>query len=98
MEDMLIVTNWDKVDPSDFYLTKVWFNAQGIEKAERAKLRRMAKDGELFEAFEVPAVSYALYVQMDAHQIFIDHEGNHMLSCESAVIDRDHQDKWEMEY
>lgn len=97
MADMIIVTDWDKVEPDDFYLSNDWLDEIGSKSRQR-ELKKMAKDGELFEAFEVPAVSYALYSQMDAHQVYINHDGDVLLSCESEVIGNNHQRRWEASY
>lgn len=92
MDDLIVVTNWEKVEPNDFYLGKDWEQSNGHSVRG---LKARAKRGELYLAYEVPAKSYALYSQMDAYQIIIDTEGNHVLSCESAFIDNKHEAKWE---
>jgi len=97
MNDLILVTDWDKVDKDDFYLSDEWLDEIGSKKRQR-ELRRMAKNNELFEAFEVPAMSYAIYRQMDAHQVLINEEGDVLLSCESAIIDNDHKARWEVNY
>ena len=90
--DIIVVTNWERVSPDDFYLSREWEESSGYAVYG---LKARAKRGELYIAYEVPAKSYALYVQMDASQIIIDREGNHVLSCESAVIGNEHKTKWE---
>ena len=97
MEDMILVTNWDKVDKGDFYLTDEWLSLIGSKSRQR-ELKRMAREGTLYEAYVVPALSYAIYGQMDAHQVFIDDNGDEQLSCESAVIGNDHHERWEYSY
>ena len=58
----------------------------------------LQKENELFYAYTVPAIHYCTYVQMDSQQILIDKEGNEIISCESAVIDNKHSDKWKYDY
>lgn len=93
MSEMIVVTNWEKVDKDDFYLSKEWEENQG----NRTKLRKMAREGELFIAYVVPAIDYCIYGQMDASQIFIDMNNEEVLHCEGVVIDNKHEHKWKYE-
>ncbi|GAI15739.1 unnamed protein product [marine sediment metagenome] len=93
---MIMVTDWEKVDKDDFYLTEEWEENGGKENVENA--RRLQQEGNLFEAYIVPAVSYAIYQQMDAGHIFIDEDGNEILSCESAIINNSHKHREEYSY
>jgi hypothetical protein len=92
--DFMIVTDWEEVDPDDFYLSDEWLDEIG-GKERQQELINMANNKELFIAYEVPAVSYAQYTQMDAIQVFIDKSGDVVLTCESAVIGNDHEEVWE---
>lgn len=96
-EDMILVTNYDEVDKDDFYLSDDWLSRIG-SKAEQRRLKRMAKEGNLYDAWVVSALSYAIYGQMDAHHIFIDEGGDEVLSCESDIIGDEHREKWEYHY
>ena len=91
--DTIIVTDREPVPENDFYLSDKWLENGGAENVKRA--RELAKEGDLYYAYEVPAKSYALYVQMDAGQIMIDGDGDIVLVCESAVIGNKHLEKWE---
>lgn len=98
MEDIIIVTDWETLDVDDFYLTDEWLiDKLDKTKEEAKKLREMAKNGEIYEAYEVPAKSYALFIQMDATKIFIDRDGNYLFPGEIAVIGNKHSAKWEKE-
>ena len=97
MEDMILVTNYDEVDKDDFYLSDDWLSEIGSKKEQR-RLKKLAKEGNLYDAWVVPAVTYAIYCQMDAHRVLIDEDGDEVLSCESDIIDDEHQEKWEYHY
>lgn len=98
MTDMLLVTNWEEVDPDDFYLTDDWLiKCQGLTKNEARKLRKLAREKGLSIGYEVPATSFAIYVQMDAHQVLINDDGDVLVNCESEVIDTDFREKWKIE-
>lgn len=94
MKDMIVVTNWELVDEDDFYLSKDWANK---EEKKYKHIKKLHKQAELFIAYEVPALSYALYNTMDAHKIFIDGSGNKVLDCESHIINNDFEEKWALE-
>ncbi len=85
--DYVMVTDWEEVDPNDFYLSKEWEESKG----QRKKLKKMAEEHKLFIGYVVSAQNYVIYSQMDAHQIFIDEDGTELLSCESVVIGNDHE-------
>ena len=95
--DYIMVSNWDKVDKDDFYLSDDWLEEIGSKKRQR-ELKHMAKEGNLFEAYVVPAIHYAIYSQMDAHQVFINEDGDEVLSCESTIIGHDHRERWKYNY
>jgi len=95
--DLIIVTDWEEVDKDDFYLSDKWLDEIG-SKARQRELKKMAKNGELFIAYEVYAVNYATYSRMDAHQLFINEDSDVMLQCETAIISNSHKDRWETSY
>jgi len=97
VEDMILVTDWEEADEDDFYLSNEWLDEIG-SKAHQRQLKKMAKDGDLFIGYEVPAVSYAIYSQMDARQVFIGEDGDVLLNCENAIIGDNHKDRWEISY
>lgn len=94
--DMIIVTDWDKVDKDDFYLSNEWLDEIGT-KCRQKELKKMARNEELFLAYEVAAVAYAIYSRMDASQIFIDGDGDIVLDCESVMIGNSYRKVWEVE-
>ncbi len=94
--DLIIVTNHEVVPEDDFYLSDEWLINGGEENIKKA--RELAKEKQLYYAYEVPAKSYALYHQMDASQILIDDNDDTIVICESAVIDNEYSSKWEAEY
>jgi hypothetical protein len=91
MNDLILCTNWEKVEKDDFYLSKDWEKEEGGVK----EARELQKDGNLFVAYLVPAKSLAIYKTMDASQVFINKEGDAILNCESAVIDSEFTERWE---
>jgi len=95
MSNLIVVSDFEKVLEDDFYLSDEW--AENIS-GDITKLRKMAKRGELFYAYVVDAKSYAIYKQMDSHQIIINSDNDEVVSCESAVINNKHQHVWECEY
>jgi len=93
--DIIVCTNYEKVDKDDFYLSKDWEEEAGKENLKRA--RKLQKKGNLFIAYKVPAKSLCLYQQMDANQIFINFSGETIIQCETVVIGNEFTDKWEYE-
>lgn len=99
MEKYIIVTNWEKVSPEDFYLQDEWLaREQDKTQEESQKIRQDAKDGKIYQAYIVPALSYALYWQMDATSVYINSEWDEVVNAESAVIGTDFNYKQEYEY
>lgn len=90
-QDLIVVTDWEAVEKDDFYLSKDWVenNPESVKQA-----RKLQKEGKLFVAYIVSAVSYCIYKQMDSNQIFIDEDGNEIMHCETAIIGDEHQDRW----
>ncbi len=68
MDDMVLVTDWAKVEADDFYLSSDW-DDDADQKKEAIKLQA---EGNLYKAYIVSAKNYCIYAQMDAAQIFID--------------------------
>ena len=63
--DYVIVTDWEKVDAADFYLTdKSW--VKDIEPDTLAKAKELQSNGNLRIGYIVPAVSYAFFTVMCA--------------------------------
>jgi len=89
----IIVTDWEKVDVDDFYLSDEWISEIGNKKRQK-ELKEMAKNDNLFEAFLVDGSNYAIFKQMDSQKVFINSDKETMLHCESAVIDNSHEEKW----
>jgi len=96
MSNLIVVTDFEQVLEDDFYLSDEWAENCSIDNI--AKLREMAKDGELFIAYVVDAKNYAIYRQIGASQIFINSDNDEVMSCESAIIGDKHKDVWECEY
>ena len=76
-----------------FYLSDGWTEEAG--KEEIAKARKLQKEGNLYLAYIVKALDYALFGQMDADQVFIDKSFDVILRCEGALIDNKHSHKIE---
>jgi len=91
MQDYVIVTDYKKVSPDDFYLSDKWLNAACCSDITPQQLRDMAKAGELFEAFIVSATAYCIYDTMDSQMVYVDGDMNELIYCESAVISPGHQ-------
>ena len=88
--NIIMVTNWEKVEADDFYLTdEKW--AKNVNPEDLQLAKELQADGKLYLAYTVSAVHYAIYKTMDASQIFIDDDGNEILSCESAIIEDKHK-------
>jgi hypothetical protein len=88
-EKFIVVTNWEKVDSDEFYITdKKWLKKE-LDKTNKEikELQEMAKEGRLYRAYIVKAIDFALYWQMDASEVFIDSEWNEIARGETSVID-----------
>lgn len=88
-KDLILCTSWERVAGDEFYLSYEW---EREESENIKKGRELQKEGNLYYGYIVPAVDYAIYLQMDAHQVLIDNDFNIIVNCESAVIDNK-QDK-----
>jgi len=95
MTDMLVVTDHEEVDKDDFYLSSAW--TENVGKDVMREARKLQREGRLFVAYEVPAVSYALYSQMDARKVFINDSDDIVMQCEGEVIGNKFQEAWEGE-
>lgn len=84
--DEILVTNWKQVDADDFYLSDDWPENKG----NKAELLKMVENGDLYYAYIVGAVAYAVYGVMDSHQVFIDDNWDILLHCESSIIRQGH--------
>ncbi|MDD5098597.1 MAG: hypothetical protein PHD31_02695 [Candidatus Pacebacteria bacterium] len=91
MNNLILVSNWEKVDKNDFYLSDKWNKKMGGVK----EAKELQKNNDLFVAYIVEAKNYTLFSQMDASQVFINKDGDVILHCESAVIDDKHDFKTE---
>ena len=96
MEDLILVTNWEKVEKDDFYLTDDWTEEAG--KGTIAEARKLQKEGNLYLAYIVKALNYAVCSQMDADQVFIDRDDNVILYCKSHIIDTKHSHRVEYDW
>lgn len=95
--EYVMVTNWEKVDADDFYLTDEGW-AENLHPDNLKQAKAMQVDGQLYIGYIVPAVHYAIYKQMDARQIFINKDGEQQLSCEGVVIGNEHSHAEEYDY
>ena len=91
---MILVTDWEKVEKDDFYLSDDWLrdDADGVERA-----RVLQEQGKLFVAYIVNAVDYAVYYKMECSKVFIDDDCDRVLLCESDIIGNDHQHREKFE-
>lgn len=89
----IVVTDWEEIEVDDFYLSDEWISEIG-SKENQKELKEMAENNKLFEAFLVDGSDFAVFIQMDAHKVFINEDKEIMLHCESAVIDNDFEEKW----
>lgn len=95
MNNLILVTDWEKVEKDDFYLNdKKWSKNEGVDDLVE-KAVELQKEGKLYVAYIVNAVRYAVYTQVDANQVFIDSDGYVVLNCESAVIENNHKHREE---
>lgn len=96
VDDLILVTNWEKVEGDDFYLSDGWAGNVDSETLKLAKELQMG--GGLYVGYVISAKSYAIYRQMDAHEIYIDEDGNEIISCESTIIENNFQHVKEYSY
>ena len=91
--NLILVSDWEKVDKDDFYLSESWEKKEGKENIKTAK--ELQKKGELFYGYIVSAVSYAIYGQMDSNQVLINNDGDVIIHCGDTVINNDHSHREE---
>lgn len=91
--EYVMVTDWERIDADDFYLTDEW--AENLHPDNLRQAKALQVDGQLYIGYVVPAVHYAIYNQMDARQILIDEYGDEVMSCEGVVIGNSHQKAFE---
>ena len=84
MNNLILITNWEKVDKTDFYLTDKWKENEDIKNMKHA--RKLQKENDLYYAYIVDAVSYAVYREMEAEQVLINSDADIIIRCESNVI------------
>ena len=92
--NLILVTDWEKVETDDFYLTDEWMK-EDIDNIKQA--RQLQEEGKLYEGYIVDAKNYAIYWQMDADKVFINEDMDVVLHCESTVIGNDHKKRIEYE-
>lgn len=90
--NLIIVTDWEKVEADDYYLSKEWAEHTGEDLKEARKLQ---KQGELYVGYLVDAKNYAIYWQMDADMVLIDSDCNIIVFGESHVIGNNHEHREE---
>ena len=86
---MIIVSDWEKVQPHDFYLSSKWEKQEDMKRIKEA--RRLQKEGQLYIAYVVDAKNYAVYRDMDSQQVFMNKDGDIVLNCETAIIGNSHE-------
>lgn len=96
LKDLIIVTNWEKVDKDDYYLSDNWASHEDMENIQEA--RKLQKKGLLYVAYIIFAVDYAIFSQMDADQVFVNNECDIILHCETAIISNDHEHRQKFEF
>lgn len=96
-KELILVTDWERVDKQDFYLTDEWSDHTGDHEAVQ-KARELLGEGKLYVGYIVKALDYAIYTQMDASQVFINDDMDVVLACETAVISNDHTKRVEYSY
>lgn len=95
--EYVMVTDWEKVDADDFYLIdENWAKNNNPDGVQQAK--ELQATGNLYIGYVVAAVNYVVYHQMDAGQIFIDEDGNEIMSCEGEIIGNKHKDQFAYSY
>jgi len=98
MKKYILVSNFDKVEKENFYLTNEWGKKIYGRLDEIKEARKLQEKGNLYYAYIVPALSFAIYWQMDAQEVFINSEMEVVLEGESSVIDTNFNNKIEYQY
>jgi hypothetical protein len=94
--NLILVTNWEKVEADDFYLSDDWAKNEDIENIEEA--RKLQKEDNLYRAYIVDAKNYAIYWQMDADEVYVNNDMDIILRAESSVIGNEHAKRIEYDY
>jgi hypothetical protein len=95
--NLILVTDWDKVESDNFYLTDDWSDKTGdYDNIQTA--RGLLNEGKLYVGYIVDAKNYAIYYQLDANEVLIDQDANVIVHCESSVISNDHKHREEFNY
>ena len=94
--NLILVSDWEKVEKDDFYLSDEWKEREGDLEVDKA--RDLQKENNLYAAYIVDAKNYALYSQMDADQVFINNDNDIILRCESCIINNNHKHRIEYDY
>ena len=97
-QDLILVSNWEKVPTDDYYLSADWQTSNGESDETMAEANKLAKQGQLYYGYIVPAVSYAIFKQMDSNQVLINDDGEVIINCETAIIDNQHEHREEFNY
>ena len=93
--NLILVSNWEKVDANDFYLSNKWAEREDKESVKKAK--ELQKEDNLYHAYIIDAKCYALFSQMDSDEVYIDRDGEIILKCGTAIIDNKHEFRTEYE-
>jgi hypothetical protein len=89
MSNLMVCTNWEKVEKDDFYLTSDW-DGEGKEKAIK-----LQKEDNLYYAYYADAKELCKYKILDMNQIFINEDEEIIMNCEYAPENNDFTDKWD---
>ena len=94
-EEYVFVTDWQVVDESALADEKWPDYTDDTSKilAETLKhAKKLQAKGELFIAFQVVAVHYIIYTQIEAERVFINRAGTLIMSCpEKELIGNTHK-------
>ena len=93
--DYVMVTDWEEVEADDFYLTN---ENKDIKPETLKQAKEIQANDNLYIGYIVAAVNYVVYRQMDARQIFIDEDSDEIMSCEYAIINNNHTDRFQYSY
>jgi len=87
MGDCVGMTDWEKVDEHEYYLSDDWLVKKmgSHTKKDARELRKRAKNGELYHGYLAPAMSVAVYKQFDAESIIITDNLDIVVHGESIV-------------
>jgi len=89
MSNLIVCTNWGKVEKDDFYLSDDW-NEEGKKEA-----KKLQKEGKLYYAYYADAKDLCKYKVLDMNQVFINENEEIIMHCEFAPENNDFTDKWD---